>query len=148
MCYAMPGGVLFTGDHVMGWSSTVVSPPRGNLSIYVASLRKLLERSDIAYLPGHGPVVTDTHALVSSFIERRIMRERDIISVMSTPQTLKEIADRVYSKPNETLQRAAERNLLAHLLKLEIEGKARRDGDVWSLTSPPRHETEMHRTRS
>lgn len=148
LCYAMPGGVLFTGDHVMGWSSTVVSPPRGNLLIYIASLRKLLERADTAYLPGHGPVVHDTHALVNAFIERRMMREREISSVMSTPKTLKEIADRVYSKPNETLQRAAERNLLAHLLKLEAEGKALRDGDIWSLTRPQRDETDMHRTRS
>ena len=134
LCYAMPGGVLFTGDHVMGWSSTVVSPPRGNLLIYIASLRKLLDRTDIAYLPGHGPVVHEPHALIKSFLDRRMMREREISKAMSAPQTLKEIADRVYSKPNETLQRAAERNLLAHLLKLEAEGKAAREGDIWSLT--------------
>ena len=66
--------------------------------------------------------------------DRRMMREREISKAMSAPQTLKEIADRVYSKPNETLQRAAERNLLAHLLKLEAEGKAAREGDIWSLT--------------
>ena len=71
VAFAHPAGVLLTGDHVMGWSSTVVRPPRGSMRDYMASLRKLMARADHSYLPGHGPPVFDPHPYVRTLYERR-----------------------------------------------------------------------------
>ncbi len=78
ICFARPDGLLFSADHVMGWSSSIVSPPGGDMAAYVASLQLLLDRSDAPYLPGHGPLITDPHPYVQSLLDHRIAREEAI----------------------------------------------------------------------
>jgi glyoxylase-like metal-dependent hydrolase (beta-lactamase superfamily II) len=136
LCFALPAkdgtAVLFSADHVMSWSTSVVSPPGGNMADYFASLRLLLDRSDDEYLPGHGPPLPEPHTLVREMLTHRKAREEAIESALSR-EALGTFAlmNSLYSQVHPRLRRAAERNVLAHLLKLETEGKAVRDGEVW-----------------
>ena len=132
-CFAFANGILFSGDHVMAWSSTVVSPPGGDMAAYMQSLNRLLERSDLIYLPGHGPQLRNPHLHVRDLIAHRRKREAAIEQALSgTGQTATQVADILYAKENPRLRRAAERNVLAHLIKLEGEGRARQVGEVWT----------------
>ena len=132
VCFARPDGVMFSADHVMGWSSSVVSPPGGDMAAYFASLRRLLGRPDTTYLPGHGPALTDPHPYVQALLDHRIARENAIAAALGGgPQTSKGLVDGLYSKIDPILKMAAERNVLAHLMKLEREGRVTRRGDVW-----------------
>jgi glyoxylase-like metal-dependent hydrolase (beta-lactamase superfamily II) len=122
--YHVPGigQILFSGDHVMSWSSSIVSPPDGSMVDYYRSLALLLQRPDILYLPGHGPADRNPHALVESLLNHRKMREATILAELKRgPATVREIAAQLYAKINEHLQIAAERNVLAHLRKLQAE---------------------------
>jgi len=132
ICFAMPGGVLFSADHVMAWSTTVVSPPGGVMRDYFASLERLLAREDTLYLPGHGPPLPAPHAYVGDLLKHRQARERAIAAALRNgPADSRALMHALYGKLNPTLQRAAERNVVAHLLKLESEGRAARDGEMW-----------------
>jgi glyoxylase-like metal-dependent hydrolase (beta-lactamase superfamily II) len=133
LCFARADGLLFSGDHVMGWSSTIVNPPKGNMRHYCASLRALLARGDSIYLPGHGPAIEDPRSYVSTLLFHREQRENAILTALREQgaSTTYELMDRLYSQINPTLRRAAERNVIAHLIKLESEGHAVRDGEVW-----------------
>ena len=132
LCFARPDGILFSADHVMSWSSSVVSPPGGNMSDYFASLRRLLARDDRLYLPGHGPKLADPRPFVEDMLAHRIARENAIATALNrAPAATQELVDALYSQVQPTLRRAAERNVIAHLLKLETEGRAARDGDGW-----------------
>ncbi len=82
LCFARPDGVLFSADHVMGWSSSVVSPPNGDMAAYFASLRRLLDRAEDRYLPGHGPMLTDPHPYVTALLDHRIAREKAIAAAL------------------------------------------------------------------
>jgi glyoxylase-like metal-dependent hydrolase (beta-lactamase superfamily II) len=131
LCFAADG-LLFSGDHVMGWSSTVVRPPRGDMTHYYGSLRRLLERDDAIYLAGHGPALTSPQTYVRELLHHREEREAQILAAVSTePQTAPVLMDRLYNKTDPMLRAAAECNVNAHLLKLELEGRVRRAGDVW-----------------
>ena len=134
LCFARPDGVLFSADHVMGWSSSIVSPPGGNMAAYFASLRRMLERPEHTYLCGHGPVLTDPHPYVTALLDHRIARENAIAAALQAngPRTSKALVDALYSKIDPILKMAAERNVLAHLEKLQEEGRAARHGDDWS----------------
>ncbi|MBV9734291.1 MAG: MBL fold metallo-hydrolase [Acidisphaera sp.] len=133
LCFAWRDGVLFSADHVMAWSTTVVSPPGGDMRAYFASLARLLERDDRLYLPGHGPPLPDPHPYVRDLLAHRRHRENAIRRALASgPADATRLMEKLYSKLNPTLRRAAERNVLAHLLKLEAEGAAVRDGDLWS----------------
>ncbi len=125
--------LLFSADHVMSWSSSVVSPPGGNMADYFASLRKLLARGDDGiYLPGHGPPLAESRALVAELLAHREKREAAIHAKLAeAPATPYALMDTLYSQTNDWLRRAAERNVLAHLLKLAAEGRARQEGDLW-----------------
>lgn len=133
VCFARPDGVLFSADHVMGWSSSVVSPPGGDMAAYFASLQRLLGRAERSYLPGHGPVLTDPHPYVTALLEHRIARERSIAAVLREEgaMTSKALVDRLYSKIDPILKMAAERNVLAHLIKLRGEGLVSQRADEW-----------------
>jgi len=134
LCFAFANGVLFSGDHVMAWSSTVVPPPGGDMAAYMTGLNRLLERSDLIYLPGHGPPLRNPHPYVRDLIAHRQRREAAIEQALSgTGQTATQLADMLYSKQHGRLRRAAERNVLAHLIKLEGEGRARQVGEFWSV---------------
>ena len=132
LCFARPDGVLFSADHVMGWSSSIVSPPGGNMAAYVASLHKLLARPETLYLPGHGPALPQPHPYVRSLLDHRVAREEAIAAeIARTPRSTVGLVDALYSKIDPMLKLAAERNVLAHLLKLQAEGRAVTDGEVW-----------------
>jgi glyoxylase-like metal-dependent hydrolase (beta-lactamase superfamily II) len=84
LCFALEeSGALFTGDHVMGWSTSVVSPPDGDMTAYMASLQKLYEREDRVYYPAHGPQVDKTRQLVRGMIGHRRQRENQILKLLA-----------------------------------------------------------------
>jgi glyoxylase-like metal-dependent hydrolase (beta-lactamase superfamily II) len=125
--------VLFSADHVMSWSTSIVSPPGGDMRDYFNSLSLLLDRDDTAYLPGHGPLLREPRELVREMLTHRKIREQAIVDKLRKggPADPYTIMDALYSQINPRLRRAAERNVLAHLLKLEADGKASRDGETW-----------------
>jgi glyoxylase-like metal-dependent hydrolase (beta-lactamase superfamily II) len=136
LCFALQTSdgtaVLFSADHVMSWSTSVVSPPGGDMADYFASLRLLLDRADDAYLPGHGPPLPDPRALVRELLTHRMAREQAIEAALSRGASgTYALMNALYSQVHPRLRRAAERNVLAHLLKLEAEGKVMRDGEQW-----------------
>jgi len=132
VCFAGPDGVLFSADHVMSWSSSVVSPPGGVMTAYFASLRRLLGRDDRLYLPGHGPPLPDPQPFVQDLLAHRTAREDAIMAALGTaPLTTRALTDALYSQVDERLRRAAERNVLAHLLKLRDEGRAVDGPEGW-----------------
>ena len=136
LCFALPAAngdkVLFSADHVMSWSTSIVSPPGGDMRDYFNSLDILLKRDDDVFLPGHGPALRDPRALVQEMLTHRMMREQAIAKKLSEgPASTYALMDTLYSQVNPRLRNAAERNVLAHLLKMEIEGKVARDGENW-----------------
>jgi glyoxylase-like metal-dependent hydrolase (beta-lactamase superfamily II) len=136
LCYALSSAqgdkVLFSADHVMSWSTSIVSPPGGNMKDYFASLNLLLNRDDDVYLPGHGPPLREPRGLVRAMLAHRMIREQAIARKLADgPADANTIMEALYAQLNPRLKQAAERNVLAHLLKMEAEGKARQHGEVW-----------------
>ena len=133
LCFAdEASGALFTGDHVMGWSTTVVVPPDGDMADYMASLDKLQQRDDRVYYPAHGPPVTNPRQLVRGFIGHRMQRERQILSLLEErPRTIPEIVAAAYPGLDPRLVTAAGGSVLAHLLDLERRGRVERSGETW-----------------
>lgn len=136
LCFALNAAngdrVLFSADHVMSWSTSVVSPPNGDMKDYFNSLELLLKRDDDVFLPGHGPELRDPRALVREMLTHRMARENAIAAKLKEgPASTYTLMDTLYSQVNPRLRRAAERNVLAHLLKMEVESKVRRDGEMW-----------------
>ena len=136
ICLAMTGQdgtkILFSADHVMSWSSSVVSPPFGDMAQYFDSLKLLLDRDDEIFLPGHGPKLPNPRDLVRDLLRHREAREAALAAELARgifdTHTL---MNALYSQVDPRLRRAAERNVLAHLLKLETEGRAVREGELW-----------------
>lgn len=127
------GDILFSADHVMSWSSSIVNPPDGDMKAYYDSLLRLLDRREAVYLPGHGPILPEPRALVAEMLAHRRKREAAILDALrARPATVAEIGAKLYAKQNPMLKIAAERNVLAHLLKLRTEGIAAAHGDVWA----------------
>jgi glyoxylase-like metal-dependent hydrolase (beta-lactamase superfamily II) len=134
LCYALDGGsgALFTGDHVMGWSTTVVSPPDGDMSDYMASLALLLERPDTVYYPAHGPAVTRPHSHVRGLIAHRRMREKQILARLDQGEGLiPAMVESMYQGTDRRLYPAAGRSVLAHLRDLERRGLVSAAGEGW-----------------
>lgn len=135
LCYALEEtGAMFTGDHVMGWSTTVVSPPDGDMTQYMASLQKLYEREDSVYFPAHGPQVDKPRQLVRGMIGHRRQRENQILKQLE--QGVVRIPDMVptmYKGVDQRLWPAAERSVHAHLIDLARKGRVSANGDVWAL---------------
>ncbi len=135
LCFGFENGILFSGDHVMAWSSTIVSPPLGDMAAYMEGLSRLLERSDRFYFPGHGPLLPEPQGHVRELIAHREEREAAIEQRLSrVGQSSAHLADVLYAKESPRLRRAAERNVLAHLIELEGEGRARRADDMWTAS--------------
>lgn len=119
LCFAMDD-LCFTGDHVMGWSTSIVSPPEGDMTAYMASLATLAHRRWSTFLPGHGPDVTDPAHRLAELAAHRRQREHDILGALGDgPADATTIARRLYTAIPLALLGAAERNVLAHLLDLE-----------------------------
>jgi glyoxylase-like metal-dependent hydrolase (beta-lactamase superfamily II) len=111
--------LLFSGDHVMGWSTSVVSPPDGNMADYLRSLNLLLGRDDARYLPTHGPMIEDPKPLVAAFIAHRHAREEQILECLHAgPSTIQAMVPKMYAAVAKALYPAAARSVYAHVLHM------------------------------
>ena len=130
LCFALlEESVLFSGDHVMGWSTTVVSPPDGDMRDYIKSCRKLLERNEATFWPTHGPCISDPKTHVAALIEHREQREETIASLLRAgTNTIAEIVADMYKDVSINLHVAAARVVHAHLIHMIQTGRAACDG--------------------
>ena len=123
------GEDCLSGDHVMGWSTTVVAPPDGSMSAYMRSLDRLLKENHRRYLPGHGDAVLDPHKAVTGMRTHRLMRERAILERLNGgDETIPSIVAALYSGIDPRLTKAAGLSVLAHLEKLEDDGRVQSEG--------------------
>lgn len=133
LCFAWEEGEMFSGDHVMSWNTSIVSPPDGDMAAYMDSLRLLLARNDTVFYCGHGPVLRNPQALMRAMLGHRLSRETAIANALEAgAATPSGIVDRLYTDLDTALKRAAERTVLAHLIKLEKEGRAARREELWT----------------
>jgi len=132
LCYAY-GDALITGDHVMGWSTTVVVPPDGDMAAYMASLDKLRQREDRIYYPAHGPAVTNPGQYVRHLMGHRMQREKQILKLVGEQaRPIPDIVANAYPGLDPRLVTAAGGSVLAHLLDLEKRGLVERTGESWT----------------
>lgn len=133
LCFAdQASGAMFTGDHVMGWSTTVVVPPDGNMAAYMASLDKLRQRDERIYYPAHGEPVTRPEQYVRGLIGHRMQREKQILRLVAEkPREVPDIVAGAYPGLDPRLVAAAGGSVLAHLLDLESRGLVVREGEKW-----------------
>ena len=137
LCYAWRGA-LFTGDHVMGWSTTVVVPPDGDMADYMTSLDKLRHRDDRIYYPAHGAPVTKPQQLVRGMIGHRLQRERQILRLLGEGrETIPDIVAGAYPGLDPRLVPAAGGSVLAHLVDLERRELVDTQGETWTLRPSP-----------
>jgi len=131
MCFALrEEQALFSGDHVMAWATSVIAPPDGDMGQYFASLRKLLDREDRVYHPGHGPSRHDPLPLVRGYLAHRRMREEAIRArVAQGARSVGDIVAAIYADVDPKLHGAAALSTTAHLEHLVEQGKLRRTGD-------------------
>lgn len=135
LCFALEEtGALFTGDHVMGWSTTVVAPPDGDMADYMASLARLHAREDRIYYPAHGPAVERPRQLVRGMIGHRRQRERQILKLLGErAHSIGELVPVMYKGIGVHLWPAAGQSVKAHLLDLERRGTVARSGESWTI---------------
>ncbi|MDJ0710014.1 MAG: MBL fold metallo-hydrolase [Woeseiaceae bacterium] len=126
---------LFTGDHVIDGSTVVIDPPDGNMKQYLNSLRRVIDLGVDSIVPGHGEVVSDPERLVNWIIDHRLERETKVANALQANPglTSHDLVPHVYQDVPNRLYGWAERSLLAHLIKLEEDGRAKRSSDRWSL---------------
>jgi len=131
LCFARDDGSIFTGDHVMGWSTSVIAPPDGDMGTYLDSLQLLADRDDRVYWPTHGPPVTDPQSHVRSFMAHRAERERSIVELLEAagPSRVDELVAVLYADVDERLHQPAGRSVHSHLLRLRAIGAVDADGD-------------------
>jgi glyoxylase-like metal-dependent hydrolase (beta-lactamase superfamily II) len=132
ICYALARErALFSGDHVMGWSTSVVAPPDGDMGHYRASLQKLLTRDDRIYWPTHGGPIREPKTYVAALLAHRNERERAILKVLSEGvDAIPEIVERVYVGLDPRLKGAAALSVLAHLSELIRNGRVITEGEI------------------
>ena len=122
-------GLLFAGDHVMGWSTSIVAPPDGAMSDYMASLQKLAKRNEEIYFPGHGPAIHDARRFVNYYILHRKAREGAILHRLAKGETdIPTIVRAIYIGIDPRLTGAAGLSVLAHLEDLVARGVVETDG--------------------
>jgi len=133
MCFALDDGTtrtLFTGDHVMGWSTTVVLPPDGDMSAYLESLRLVAGRNDDLAIPTHGSPIPDPAGFVNELIEHRLQREAQVLgAVRGGLDTIPAMVEVLYADVRRELHGPARRSVLAHLVKLVDDGAVVLVGD-------------------
>jgi glyoxylase-like metal-dependent hydrolase (beta-lactamase superfamily II) len=133
LCFAY-GDALLTGDHVMGWSTTVVVPPDGDMAAYMASLDKLRAREDRIYYPAHGPPVAKPQQYVRGLIGHRMQREKQILRLVGEkPRAIPDIVANAYPGLDPRLVVAAGGSVNAHLVDLEARGLVGREEDKWTV---------------
>jgi glyoxylase-like metal-dependent hydrolase (beta-lactamase superfamily II) len=130
MCLALrEENALFSGDHIMGWSTTVVSPPDGDMDAYLASLDKVQARNFTTLWPTHGPPVTDVRAFVDAYRAHRMDREEQIIERLQAGQSrIRDMVPVMYADVDPRLYPAAAHSVLAHMIRLVRIGRVRSDG--------------------
>lgn len=130
LCFALAEErALFSGDHVMGWSTSVIAPPDGSLGAYMRSLDKLLARDDMLYWPTHGPAIPDPQNFVRAFIAHRNERTAAILQRLAAGDSgIPEMVAAIYVGLAPALRGAAARSVLAHLIELVAEGRVDSDG--------------------
>ena len=132
LCFAYRGA-LFSGDHVMGWSTTVVFPPDGDMAAYMQSLDKLRQRDDRIYYPAHGPPVTNPQQYVRHLAGHRIQRETQILRLIrERARDIPDIVANAYPGLDPRLVTAAGGSVLAHLLDLQRRGLVQQQQDLWT----------------
>ena len=134
-------GALFTGDAVLGRGSSFIDAPDGDLAKYLSSLRRMLERDPRTIYPGHGPVVLDAKAKLREYLEHRAEREEQIIAGLAAgDRTVDALVERIYAEHPPDVQELAARSVIAHLQKLETEGRVAKAGRVaertWTIVEP------------
>ncbi len=136
MCFALKEEkALFAGDHVMAWATSVIAPPDGDMGQYFASLRKLLDRDDHVYHPGHGPSKRDPLPLVRGYLAHRRMREEAIRArVAQGARSVGEIVASIYADVDPRLHGAAALSTTTHLDHLVEQGKLRRVDGIYEAT--------------
>lgn len=131
LCYSYRGA-LFSGDHVMGWSTTVVVPPDGDMAAYMDSLEKLRRRDDRVYYPAHGPAVTNPQQYARHLVGHRMQREKQIVGLIKDqPRAIPDIVTSAYPGLDPRLTLAAGGSVLAHLVDLERRGLVERQDETW-----------------
>ncbi|WP_022681895.1 MBL fold metallo-hydrolase [Sphingobium bisphenolivorans] len=137
LCFALgEEAALFTGDHVMGWSTSVVSPPDGDMAAYMNSMQRLLDREDAIYYPAHGDPVEHPRRLVRGMMGHRKQREGQILRFLERngESSIPEMVADMYRGVDPRLHSAAGRSVLAHLIDLDGRGLAAAAGDGrWQL---------------
>lgn len=129
-CFAVAGQrVILTGDHVMGWNTSMVAPPEGNMGDYIRSLEKLLSRHDRLFLPGHGGEVQTPQRAVKAYIMHRKWREQAVLACVEDGiVTVGQMVPRVYGQIDAALRTPAALSVLAHLELLIERGRVRTEG--------------------
>lgn len=129
--YALGGtGILFSGDHVMGWSTTIVAPPDGSMADYMASLDKLLARVDGSYLPGHGGAITEPQPYLRGLKAHRLAREQAILQrIRGGDRSIAQMVREIYRDTDPRLHAAAAMSVFAHLEGLVAAGIVVTDGE-------------------
>ena len=131
VCYALrEEKALFCGDHVMGWSTSVVTPPDGNMTDYMNALRRLMARDDRRLYPTHGGPIENPKPFLEAYLAHRLEREAQIVECLCIGiSTIPAIVTRLYAEVDQRLHPAAARTVEAHLLKLEAEGRVKFDNE-------------------
>lgn len=125
------GRGLFTGDVVMGWATTLISPPDGDLRAFRATLGQLLQRKDAVYYPGHGAPVAAPHRLIRHILAHREGREAEILAALAAgPKAVPALVAAIYASVDPALHAAAARNVLAHLVDLTERGIVTAEGPL------------------
>ncbi len=133
LCFALEEEkALFTGDHVMSWSTSVVSPPDGDMAAYMRSLALLMDRDDVIYYAAHGAPIETPHRLVRGMMGHRKQREGQILRLLeSGVGHIPEMVGHMYKGVDKRLHPAAGRSVLAHLIDLRDRGEVAGAGDQW-----------------
>lgn len=130
LCFALVGKrTVFTGDHVMGWNTTVIAPPEGDMADFLGSLERLMQRNDKIFLPGHGGRIETPQRVVRAYITHRKWREQTILACVDGGMcTIPRIVAKLYGALDIDLQEAAALSVLAHLEHLIERGMVSAEG--------------------
>jgi glyoxylase-like metal-dependent hydrolase (beta-lactamase superfamily II) len=132
--YESSDRVLFSGDHILGYGTSVIRPPDGDMTDYINSLERLLQLSIGLILPGHGPLIGKPEAKIREYIEHRLMREHQVIDALRQGrETIGAITEMIYVDVSGPLKNVAEFSVQAHLIKLMREGKVKHEGSRYLL---------------
>jgi glyoxylase-like metal-dependent hydrolase (beta-lactamase superfamily II) len=137
LCYALvEENATVTGDHIMGWSTTVVSPPDGDMAHYMASLQKLVDREETRFYPAHGEPVEKARRYARGLMGHRKQREGQILRAIDEGlDAIPDMVTKMYSGIDPRLYGAAGRSVLAHLIDLRDRGAVIQNGETWSKTT-------------